>query len=171
MESKRQVFRQLECKLESTVADLKEAVTAAHTSLQEGVAAANPALQEGMMTTNTALQEGVAAGKEAVMVKYLFLRSGHILLIAFSLTLLLSLLLVKSAWSLLPCTIRKVARESGGGQEWPEWVTNIALEMLSHQTPPESAGANILTVCKLVSPHHNIVQELPCFSVNSTEEL
>ena len=67
----------------------------------------------------------------------------------------------KYARSLLPRTIKKVARASRGGQEWPEWVTDICLEMLSHRTPPESIPANIMTICKLISPNNNIVQELP----------
>ena len=67
----------------------------------------------------------------------------------------------KSARLLLPLTIKKVARVSRGGQEWPEWVTDICLEMLSHRTPPESIPANIMTICKLISPNNDIVQELP----------
>ena len=44
---------------------------------------------------------------------------------------------------------------------WPEWVTDICLEMLSHQTPPESILANIMTICNLISPNNDIIQELP----------
>ena len=40
-------------------------------------------------------------------------------------------------------------------------MTDICLEMLSHRTPPESMPANIMTICKLISPNNNIVQELP----------
>ena len=41
------------------------------------------------------------------------------------------------------------------------WVTNIFIELLTHLTPPESITANILTVCRLVSPDNNIVGYLP----------
>ena len=71
------------------------------------------------------------------------------------------MLMAKSARSLLPRTIKKAARASGGGQEWPGLVTDMYLEMLSHRTPSESILANILSICKLISPNHDIAQEVP----------
>ena len=37
----------------------------------------------------------------------------------------------------------------------------MVIELLTHRTPPESISANILTICKLVSPTNNIVISLP----------
>ena len=54
-----------------------------------------------------------------------------------------------------------MARPSGGGLQWSDWVTDIVLEMLSHRTPPESIPANILAVGRLISPNYNIVESVP----------
>ena len=54
-----------------------------------------------------------------------------------------------------------MARPSGGGLQWSEWVTDIVLEMLSHRTPPESIPANILGVGWLISPNYDIIELVP----------
>ena len=88
--------------------------------------------------------------------------------IVFALVLALIFLLQKSIHSLLPRQSIKVTRPTFGGQQWSEWVTNMVIKLLTHRTPPESITANILTVCRLVSPNNNIVVSLPGidFSIN-----
>lgn len=48
-----------------------------------------------------------------------------------------------------------------GGLEWSESVTQLVLEMLSHRTPPSCISANILSVCKIILPNHDVVKEVP----------
>ena len=81
-------------------------------------------------------------------------------LILFALVLSLIFLLQKSIRSLLPRQIIKVSRPTVGGQQYSEWVTNMIIKFLTHRTPPESITADILTVCRLVSPNNNIVGSL-----------
>ena len=50
-----------------------------------------------------------------------------------------------------------MTRPAVGGQQWSEWVINTVIEFLTHRTPPESITANILTVCRIVSPNNKIV--------------
>ena len=68
---------------------------------------------------------------------------------------------LQSLQSQLPRKVAKSSRTSNGGVEWPYWVTDMVLEMLTNRTPPNSITPNILTVCKLVSPNYDIVKELP----------
>ena len=67
MEIERILYRQLERKLEATVADRQEAESA----LQKEVAAGKEALQEAVAVKKKALEEEVAAGKKAVEVSNL----------------------------------------------------------------------------------------------------
>ena len=81
--------------------------------------------------------------------------------IVFALVLALIFLLQKYTRYLLTRQTIKVTRPTDGGQQWSEWVTDMVIEWLTHCTPPESITANILTVCRLVSPNNNIVGSLP----------
>ena len=80
--------------------------------------------------------------------------------IVFVLVLALIFLLQKSIRSLLSRQIIKVTRPTVVGQQWIECVTNMVIEVLTHPTPPESSTANILIVCRIVSPDNNIVGSL-----------
>ena len=65
--------------------------------------------------------------------------------------------------SWLPKIIKKVPRACGG-LEWDEIVTQLILEMHSHRTPAESIPANIESVCALLSPNREVVEESPSAS-------
>ena len=74
---------------------------------------------------------------------------------------MLTYLFSQSLNSKLPRIVSKSRRTSKGGLEWPYWVVDMMIEMLTNRTPPNSITPNILTVCKLVSPNFDIVKELP----------
>ena len=81
--------------------------------------------------------------------------------IVFVLVLSLIFLLENYIRYLLPRQNIKVNRPIVGGQQWSEWVTDMVIGLLNHQTPPESIMDNILTVCRLLSPNNNTVESLP----------
>ena len=68
---------------------------------------------------------------------------------------------LQSLNSKLPRIVSKSRWTDNGGLEWPYWVTDMVLEMLTQRTAPNAIAPNILTVCKLVSPNFDIVKELP----------
>ena len=80
--------------------------------------------------------------------------------IVFAFVLALIFLLQKSICYIIPRQIIKATRRTVGGQQWSEWVTDIVIKFLTHRTPLESITANMLTVCRLVSPDNNIVGSL-----------
>jgi len=50
-------------------------------------------------------------------------------------------------------TPRIIARDWNKKGAWPNWVTQLVVELLSHRTPPSCVSANIISVLSLVCPN------------------
>ena len=59
------------------------------------------------------------------------------------------------------CLVAESRGTSKGGLEWPYWMTDMVVEMLTNRTPPNSISPNILSICRHISPNHDLVRELP----------
>ena len=53
-------------------------------------------------------------------------------------------------------------KRGGNRYQWPWWMVQLILEMLSHRTPPSCIAPNILMFAKVLFPFVSIVKLLPC---------
>ena len=59
------------------------------------------------------------------------------------------------------CAVTDSRGTPKGGLEWPHWVTDLVIELLTNRTPPNSISPIILSVCRHISPKYDLVRELP----------
>ena len=59
----------------------------------------------------------------------------------------------------LPKIIKKVPC-ARGGLEWEDEITQLCMEMHTHRNPPKSTAANITSVCALISPNQNLIEDV-----------
>ena len=50
-------------------------------------------------------------------------------------------------------TPRIIARDWNKNGAWPNWVIQLVVELLSHQTPPSCVSANVISVLSIVFPN------------------